>query len=99
MPFIVRVDDVECVDCVFKRREAKHPFPVRKERAGTCILNHDRFSAGQIADGSVANPGVLKLHTRALGTTELSARTLDVRLIHLGCSGYLTRVTVAPAAY
>src|SRR5438128_1319344 len=81
MALVVRVDRGERVGRFSRRRKAEHALAVRQERAGSRVLHDDRLSAREIAQGPIADPGVLELDVRALGAAELTSRILDVRLI------------------
>src|SRR5438067_1049531 len=63
------------------------------------MLHDGGFSAGQIAYGPVADPGVLKIDARCLCTTELTTRLLDVRAIRLGAAGSVARMTHSPPVF
>src|SRR2546425_8368660 len=95
---IIGIDGIECADCFVKSRETKHPFATRQKETGSRILNHHWFAAREVADGAVADPGILKLHIRCFGAAELAARTLDVLLVKLRCGRDLTGPPDAPAA-
>src|SRR5260370_11597943 len=73
MPFVIRVDRGQSLGRFLRSREAKHSFAVGQERAYPGVLHDYGFAAGQIADGSVADPGVLESHIRPLSATELTA--------------------------
>src|SRR5439155_25754967 len=66
--------------------KAEHAFTVDEVRARTRVLYHDRLAARQVAQRPIADPGVLELHARRLGATELAARLLDVRAVRLGAA-------------
>ena len=45
------------------------------------MLNHHRFTAGQITQAPVADPDILEFHPGGFGATEFTARTLDISLV------------------
>ena len=98
MALVVRVDRGERVGRFSRRRKAEHALAVRQERAGSRVLHDDRLSAREIAQGPIADPGVLELDVRALGAAELTSRILDVRLICFRGRRDVGRVADAPAA-
>src|SRR5262249_33539218 len=61
--------------------EAEQAGRRREKPARTRVLDDGRLAARQIADRTVADPGVLQPETGWLRTTELTERALDVFLI------------------
>src|SRR5258708_10673678 len=97
VPLVVGVDGGQGFGGLRQRREAEDPFPVRKEGTWARILDHRRLPAGQVAEGPVADPGVLEPHAGGLAAAELAARALDVRVVHLGGPGDLEGMADVPA--
>src|SRR5207249_1300334 len=60
------------------------------------MLHDDRFATGQIAKCAVADPRCLQLDIGRLGAAKLSARALNIGLVHLRCAGDLTCLPDAP---
>src|SRR5213593_4759335 len=96
---IIGIYGIQCADCFVKCGETKHPFATRQKGTRTRILDHHWFAARQVADGSVADPSILKLHIGGFGAAELAARTLDILLVKFRCRRDLAGSADAPAAF
>src|SRR5580765_1867860 len=77
MAFVVRVDLFHAGDGGPKVREGEKPFTHGQPFTQACVLNQHWPSGRQVANASVAEPTVARLHVEVLRYTELSARGLD----------------------
>src|SRR2546422_454277 len=98
MMLVVGVNGFERAGRLLGRRKSKHPLAIGKKRARPRVLHDHGFAAGQVADRAITHPGILKLSARSLGATELTARLLNVGLIHLRSGGHFARVPDTPTA-
>src|SRR2546425_640298 len=97
VPLVSVVHPSQSIDGFSHGGKAEDPLPIGKEGARPGILNHRRLPAGQIAESSVADPGVLELHARRLGAAKLAARPLDIGLIRFRSAGDCPGVADPPA--
>src|SRR5262249_45292315 len=70
---------------------------IRQKLTRTSVLHYNWFTASQVADCTVADPRILKVHAGTFSATEFAPRPLNIVLIHLWSGRNLARVTYVPA--
>src|SRR5437763_974015 len=81
---VICLHGIEHASRFFQTVEPKQACCIRQESAGTSMLDHSGLPAGQVAQGSVADPGVLQKYAGRLHATEFTPRSLDISPVLLG---------------
>src|SRR5439155_16184544 len=78
MALIVGSRRLEVAQRLLEITKAEQTRRVGEEQARTRVLNDGRLATGQVAEGTIAEPGVLQADARGLGAAEFATGCLDV---------------------
>src|SRR6266481_991355 len=91
MPPVIGLDGRERAHRIVERAEAKETLGFGQDPARPGVLDDGRLSAGEIAEGPVADPSVREMDAGGIRAAELAPRLLDVAPVLPRGRGHLPR--------